>query len=675
MDSAQTHFVIKVNYADTLRRLTIGMQPSGDCGLTFAELETKIREMFQFPTSANLKLTYLDKEKDVITMQNDEDLKDVCIYQCLNPLRLNVVLASSEAPFGGEASGTSNFNAAFQRLDEPLREVLKNLRPENLKTMFQAYEPLFKDVKNPNQIRDLVENVVKTVGSQFASLSKNARFSNADATTSAPPINREQTIPQDRAAQTHSDVFRPSVHYGVACDGCDMSPITGTRYMSTTKGNYDLCSSCYGKSGASAGEYIVVERPVSRGRHGRFHHHRGRMMCPAAGGHLGFMPRHPHCGMRAPHDTQGGRLDARFVRDISVFDGTELAPGTRFTKIWRLRNSGAVSWPADTKLVNVDGDDLGSGALIPLEIGEQGLAPEEEVEVSVDCVAPLKAGRYQSIWRLAAPWGPKFGHKIWVQIQVVPSDTLNQLTQVDTDNSSVQVDGVREISTATDSDEVQKGGETSFSVPVEEINSEYQIQPEFSTLFTRSLETTKDSVSQAMKGLEESFVKVDVSSVEDKTPVIQMSEMPSDSSENEKVESYIRNLVSHHDVITSPAEEVTTKFPAEELAESKETKAPIDIEGNDASLYNPLLAKLEAMGFSDAALNLELLIANARDMRKTVDALCEVDDWAPALADLAEMGFNNAYVNRRLMFKHGGNLKRVVKELVQQAKNSYKKEE
>lgn len=37
---------------------------------------------------------------------------------------------------------------------------------------------------------------------------------------------------------------RNNVHVGVACDHCEYSPITGTRYKCSTCPNYDLCSTC-----------------------------------------------------------------------------------------------------------------------------------------------------------------------------------------------------------------------------------------------------------------------------------------------------------------------------------------------------------------------------------------------------------------------------------------------
>lgn len=68
----------------------------------------------------------------------------------------------------------------------------------------------------------------------------------------------------------------------------------------------------------------------------------------------------------------GGKLDARFVQDVTIFDGTELAPGTNFTKIWRLRNSGTLPWPVDTMLVHVGGDELGCVFIVPLEVSFSG---------------------------------------------------------------------------------------------------------------------------------------------------------------------------------------------------------------------------------------------------------------------------------------------------------------
>ena len=53
-----------------------------------------------------------------------------------------------------------------------------------------------------------------------------------------------------------------------------------------------------------------------------------------------------------------------------------------------------------------------------LQIGEEGLACGEEIEAALELTAPERPGRYVSHWRLLAPNGPKFGHRVWALIQV-----------------------------------------------------------------------------------------------------------------------------------------------------------------------------------------------------------------------------------------------------------------
>lgn len=99
------------------------------------------------------------------------------------------------------------------------------------------------------------------------------------------------------------------------------------------------------------------------------------------------------------------------------------------------------------------------------------------------------------------------------------------------------------------------------------------------------------------------------------------------------------------------------------VVDSGETVEPV--EGEDLLTAKALLAKLEAMGFTDSKLNAELLEKNSFDLRKTLDDLCAAEEWDPILDELEEMGFYDTAMNRRLMFKNNGSVKRVVKELVQ----------
>merc|ERR1719502_1542950 len=93
-----------------------------------------------------------------------------------------------------------------------------------------------------------------------------------------------------------------------------------------------------------------------------------------AGGGNGTPP--PHGGMMA-------KLAARFVRDVTIFDGTQMAPSTPFTKIWRLKNTGEVPWPPGTKIVFVGGDQMTTEMTVPLSRATV-VHPGEEVDVAVE---------------------------------------------------------------------------------------------------------------------------------------------------------------------------------------------------------------------------------------------------------------------------------------------------
>ncbi|CAI5461452.1 unnamed protein product [Closterium sp. Yama58-4] len=269
------------------------------------------------------------------------------------------------------------------------------------------------------------------------------------------------------------------VHYGIICDGCDKRPIQGKRYRSLVKDDYDLCEACYSKAGVVAEHYECIDRPLfrpSRLQHMAAHAAAMAGMQPE-GGRPFFAPR-PHCPFshhsmphswgpgnkhhhhQHPHQhpphhhhpnstaftssssvggsvggtvgqlqygrVHGRLLDARYVRDVNVHDGTEMAPLTRFTKIWRLRNSGSVPWPCDLQVIHAGGDLLSETSTVPLELPRGGVYPEQEVDVAVDMAAPARPGRYMSHWRLLAPGGPKFGHRFWAQIQVVEPSAMEE---------------------------------------------------------------------------------------------------------------------------------------------------------------------------------------------------------------------------------------------------------
>merc|ERR1719274_332367 len=121
------------------------------------------------------------------------------------------------------------------------------------------------------------------------------------------------------------------------------------------------------------------------------------------------------------------KLAARFVRDVTIFDGTQVAPSTPFTKIWRLKNTGEVPWPPGTRMLFVGGDQMTTEMSVPLSRATPVL-PGEEVDVDVEMVAPAELGRYLGYWRLMGPRGRKFGQRVWCHVQVVDPSASAELS-------------------------------------------------------------------------------------------------------------------------------------------------------------------------------------------------------------------------------------------------------
>lgn len=97
-----------------------------------------------------------------------------------------------------------------------------------------------------------------------------------------------------------------------------------------------------------------------------------------------------------------GCVYAKFVADVSIVDNTIMAPGTVFTKTWRIANAGSCKWDSRFALVFFSGDKMGDTTSVPLP---RIVYPGQEVDFSVTMTAPATYGHYSSQWRLGLPNG------------------------------------------------------------------------------------------------------------------------------------------------------------------------------------------------------------------------------------------------------------------------------
>lgn len=124
--------------------------------------------------------------------------------------------------------------------------------------------------------------------------------------------------------------------------------------------------------------------------------------------------------------------NAGFVSDVTVPDDTTFAPSEAFTKTWRLSNQGTCTWNADYQIVWVSGEDMDGPAAQNLTAT---VAPGENVDISVEMVAPDTAGTYQGYWRLRNASGNVFGingNAFWVKIKVSGDGSATSTSGEDT---------------------------------------------------------------------------------------------------------------------------------------------------------------------------------------------------------------------------------------------------
>lgn len=113
---------------------------------------------------------------------------------------------------------------------------------------------------------------------------------------------------------------------------------------------------------------------------------------------------------------------AAFVTDITVPDGQEYDPETKFTKTWRLLNDGSCTWNTNYQLYFVTGDRMSgpkSQQMTAIEV-----PPGASIDVSVELRSPEEVGTYRGYWGLKNADGVEFGigsagNPFYVKIKVV----------------------------------------------------------------------------------------------------------------------------------------------------------------------------------------------------------------------------------------------------------------
>ncbi|XP_010663097.1 protein JOKA2 isoform X2 [Vitis vinifera] len=439
--------------------------------------------------------------------------------------------------------------------------------------------------------------------------------------TGMPPVNNSLLSTGARPRpplfkRSYKDAMGGTFHKGIQCDGCGVHPITGPRFKSKVKEDYDLCSICFSDMGNEA-DYIRIDWPA-RQHPWSFKMSHDPMQQPEV-----HSPAQPYpsigCGIRVrqPH------LDSRFILDVNVIDGTVMAPSIPFTKTWRMRNTGNAVWARGTRLVWIGGDRFSEKDSV--EICRDCVPIGEELEISVDFTAPEFPGRYISYWRMAAPSGQTFGQRVWVLIQVDSSlkDLLGDSMPVINLNFPPSSGGSKSPQIIdVNVEPVVDGGLVEVNEPVKPIVKEH-----------------------ANKNQELNFP------IDDNLLATNVVPGPV-SPENNSSVSY-------------PIIDFSDAAPISGVDKAALDQAALEeVMGKNDGVEQSLLKALDEMGFKCDAFNKEILRMHEYDLEETVNHLCGVGEWDPILEELKEMGFNDTELNKKLLRKNNGSLKRVVMDLI-----------
>eukprot|EP01087_Luapelamoeba_hula_P002758 TRINITY_DN124_c0_g1_i2.p1 TRINITY_DN124_c0_g1~~TRINITY_DN124_c0_g1_i2.p1 ORF type:complete len:519 (+),score=83.74 TRINITY_DN124_c0_g1_i2:196-1752(+) len=423
--------LIKVTLDNDVRRVEVDGNPP-----TYKDLRITVRKLFA--TSPNLPerfvLKYMDDENDAISLTSDKELTEALHFLvAAKPrsfLRLSVHPAPPKATTLTPAAPTSGKSEAVNEgvvhegvVCDGCNEGIKGIRYkcgmcanfdfcaacEGVVAHDQSH--VFVKLRAPNNrygfqhrpiLRDPHPWMRRGGGCRWSD--RSVRFADAPPATST---DASPGAPAEASWEAHCKAW---------ADSCKQSPAGALHHAP----------------------------PPGFGRGPAGMHAGGARRC----GWDGFRRGGPHCQRNNNNSTDDSEtLSARFVADVTIPDGSSIVGGTQFDKVWRMVNDGANAWPAATVLANVRGHPLGVEDSVALQ---KEVAPGEEIDITVPMRAPTTvSGRVVSVWRLVAPAGFRFGHRIWADINIVSAEAGGSATATTASTADVK-EPVAAAATATE---------------------------------------------------------------------------------------------------------------------------------------------------------------------------------------------------------------------------------
>lgn len=260
------------------------------------------------------------------------------------------------------------------------------------------------------------------------------RFSQVEKPHSGCEEQPCRSVPSPPVQEPPTKLQNTSVHKAVCCDGCGMHPIVGVRYKCMNCPDYDLCESCEAQGVHDHHVFLKLKQPLKVVHKATWTteddedvHVLDRTVAPSAEQAPIPAPLRLAVAEAAPPPPPAvpKTFHASFVQDITIEDGTIVPQGSKFVKMWRLKNNGEEAWPHDVELQPVgDRQTLFCNLHGSTGISVASIQPGEVIDVSVDMMAKhYFLGDCTMYFRLVSPsTGLVSGHHFWVTVHVTSAD-------------------------------------------------------------------------------------------------------------------------------------------------------------------------------------------------------------------------------------------------------------
>jgi hypothetical protein len=411
MSETSNQATIKVQYKDDLRRFTFPRNGS------FLELEKVLRNIFSFSSSFPLVIKYQDDEKDWVTCSSDAEL--TAAFDFISPngiLKLLIPFeASSPVKFESAAEpAVSNVNVAAPApaISVPVASF-SNPVPSPVSPWKECKGEKKKDWK---EMKKNWKEQKKCMWGNWTPEERAAWMQRREAWKTHCQEEKEKMKGEHGQWKCDRKAWKKDWKEQKKCGWNKWTPEERAAWQQKRKLWWAACHGGNGQATATTVGGCCAPSPTQN----------PSPSAPPASGPLPLLP------VSSPDDNQfgcrrGGRgcpakWQARFVKHVTVPDGSVLPGGASFTKTWCFRNESNEPWPAGSRIIFVGKNSDQMGGPNEVEVG-RAVEPGQEVDVSVPLVAPSEPGSYVGFWRMGDSTGKRFGQRVRVQIQVQGSDT------------------------------------------------------------------------------------------------------------------------------------------------------------------------------------------------------------------------------------------------------------